>query len=390
LKIKASAADALQAVARRQKAPVTVTFEVTRRCNYECAHCYQEHGEQDELSTEEVKDVLRQLAEAGVLFLTLMGGEYFMRRDADEILRYAHELGFALRLKTTGHHISEKRADLLASLRPLQVEISVYGAKPAAHEHITRQPGSWKRSLRAAELLIARKVPVELKCPVMEDNVAELAALTELAASIGATYSFDPKITAIQDGDVTPVAMRMSGETLQRFYSEDFADFLDESYRDYDPQEPLRPLHHTPCKAGQQACAITPEGLVWPCNALPLEVGDLRKQRFAEIWADSEPLEEVRDLRWAKISECNRCELRSYCQRCHGMALIEEGDMQGPSLEACRHAVEVRKSLQERGMVPQSETVMPPTWDRVEKDGQHSRLSSESRGRRSRELRILA
>ena len=64
---------------------------------------------------------------------------------------------------------------------------------------------------------------------------------------------------------------------------------------------------------------------MWPCNALPLPVGDLRQQTFAEIWFGSQALEDVRQLTWASLAECNRCELRAYCQRCHGMALVEQG-----------------------------------------------------------------
>jgi hypothetical protein len=53
------------------------------------------------------------------------------------------------------------------------------------------------------------------------------------------------------------------------------------------------------------------------------------------------------------------------------MALLEQGALRGPSLEACRHAVAVRDSLRERGLIPDTETQMPPTWDRIDPDGQH-------------------
>jgi len=385
MKLHRGAADVLAERAANRGAPVTVTFQVTDRCNYACVHCYQEHVDDDELSTAEVSSILEQLAEAGVLFLTLMGGEFFMRRDADEILTRAHELGFAIKLMTTGHHIHERRAERLAVLRPIQVDMSMYGGTPGVHEAVTRHPGSWQRTLDAARRLIERKIPVLLKAPVMEHNVTDLENLAELADKIGAKYSFDAKITAMENSDQTPVGLRMSGETLGRFYrTSRMTEYLETTYADYDATKELRPLAHTPCRAGQQTVSINPRGQVWPCNALPLPVGDLRKQSFAEIWFDSDALEDVRFLRWAKISECNRCELRNYCQRCHGMALVEHGDVSGPSLEACRHAVAVRDALRERGVVPETETAMPPTWSRIDTDGQHHR-----RGVRPRGLRVL-
>lgn len=392
MKVNTGAADLLARAAYKSRAPTTVTFQVTDRCNYECVHCYQEHVDRDELDTEEVVAILEQLADAGVLFLTLMGGEFFMRRDADAILRRAHELGFAIKLLTTGHHIHDRRADFLATIRPLQVDMSLYGARPEVHEHVTRQPGSWKRTYSAARRLIERQIPVLLKAPVMMSNIDDLRALVKLAEEVGADYSFDPKITAMENGDDQPLALRMDRETLQRFYREEMAGYLAATYASFDPANPLRPLHHTPCRAGQQACSINPRGEVWPCNALPLPVGDLRRQSFQDIWFGSESLEEIRDLRWAKLSECNVCELRSYCQRCHGMALTEHGDINGPSLEACRHAVAVRDSLRERGLVPATETQLPPTWDRVDPDGQHQARAARQgnpRSRRPPALRVI-
>lgn len=376
MKLHRRAADLLAELAHRQGRPVTVTFQVTDRCNYECVHCYQEHIDRDELTFSEIERILREIADAGVLFLTLMGGEFFMRRDADDILRTAHELGFAIKLLTTGHHVHEKRADLIADMRPIQVDLSLYGSKPEVHEQITRHPGSWQRTYDAARRLIARKVPVLLKAPVMESNVSDLAELAELAREMGAESTFDAKITSMENTDQTPVGLRMRAATLRAFYRDQHngvADYLAESYRQKDPESELRPLHHTPCRAGQQAVSINPRGEVWPCNALPIACGDLRTQSFEEIWSGSTDLAEIRDLRWAKLAECNRCPVRPYCQRCHGMALLEQGQMRGPSLEACRHAVAVRDTLRDQGLIPATETAMPPTWARVDPDGQHHR-----------------
>jgi AdoMet-dependent heme synthase len=374
MKLHRGAADVLAERAQRRASPVTVTFQVTDRCNYDCVHCYQEHTAEAELSTDEIFDILGQLADAGVLFLTLMGGEVFMRPDADAILARAHELGFAIKLLTTGHHIHERRADRLAALRPLQVDMSLYAASRHIHDGVTRQAGSWERTCRAARLLIERRVPVLLKAPVMEANAGDLEALATLATDLGASYSFDAKVTGMESGDQEPVGLRMRDETLAGFYrSPRIDEYLATSFADFDPESELRPLDHTPCRAGQQAVSINPQGQVWPCNALPLPVGDLRRQSFVEIWHGSPELDEVRDLRWAKIAECNRCPLRSYCQRCHGMALLEQGEIAGPSLEACRHAVAVRDALRDSGRIPATETALPPTWDRIDPDGQHHR-----------------
>ena len=403
MKANRGAADLLAARAQREGRPVTVTFQVTDRCNYECVHCYQEHREpteakRDELTTVEIIRIFDELAAAGVLFLTIMGGEVFVRRDADEILAAAHERGFALKLLSTGHHIHDRRADFLATLRPLQVEMSLYAAGAHTHEQVTRSPGSWERTVAAARRLLERKVPVVLKAPVMEVNLDEIEGMAQLARDLGAEYSFDPKITAMENREQGPTALRMGAASVARFYAGPMGGYLSQTYGVDTPAgaavaggdaDELRPLHHTPCRAGQQSLAINPYGDVWPCNALPLPCGNLREQSFDAIWRGSTELAEVRDLRWAKLAECNVCELRTFCQRCHGMALVEQGEMRGPSLEACRHAVAVRDELRARGLVPASHVALPPTWDRVDPEGQHHLVAADGK-RRPRALRVLS
>jgi radical SAM protein with 4Fe4S-binding SPASM domain len=372
------AADLLSARAARAKAPTAVTLQVTDRCNYECVHCYQNHDQKpDELSFEEITRILGEVAEAGALFLVLVGGEFFMRRDADRILQLAHDLGFAIRLKTTGHHVTEARADFLATVRPLEVDLSVYAAGKHVHEDVTRSPGSWERTLAAARRLIARRVPVVLRCPVMQSNAGEVDALRALAAEMGAQISFDPKITAREDATLEPVTMRMDAPTLHTFYGSTMGDDLAKLFAGYDAEHRTRSgievnaVAGTPCGAGRRAVAIDPLGKVWPCSVLPVPAGDLRTQSFADVWFGSETLEEIRGITWAKLGECNTCEVRPYCSRCHAMALMEHGTMYGPSLEACRHAVATRDALRDRGVIPATETAMPPTWDRIDADGQH-------------------
>ena len=87
--------------------PLSAHLDVTYRCNERCQHCYLDHDDQGEMTTAEIKDILDQLAEAGVFFLTLSGGESLMRRDCFEIIEYARSLMFNVKLKTNAVLIRE-------------------------------------------------------------------------------------------------------------------------------------------------------------------------------------------------------------------------------------------------------------------------------------------
>src|SRR6202795_4439016 len=90
--------------------PLSVQLDLTYRCNERCVHCYLDHEDHGEMTTSEIRDLLDQLAEAGVFFLTLSGGEILMRKDFFEILEYARSKMFCVKLKTNGVLIGEKEA----------------------------------------------------------------------------------------------------------------------------------------------------------------------------------------------------------------------------------------------------------------------------------------
>src|SRR5271163_3107511 len=91
--------------------PLSVQLDVTYRCNERCIHCYLDHDDHGEMTTAEIRGLLDQLADAGVFFLTLSGGEVFMRMDFFDIVEYARSLMFCVKIKTNAFMIREKEAD---------------------------------------------------------------------------------------------------------------------------------------------------------------------------------------------------------------------------------------------------------------------------------------
>src|SRR6266850_6013656 len=136
--------------------PMSALFELTFVCNHACSFCYNCPTGQREMNTSEVVDALRKLAEFNILYLTLTGGEPLVRKDFFEIARAARELGFALRIYTNGFLIDEPMARRIKEIaNPIEMEISIHGARPETHERLTCVPGSLQRVLDAAKHLSA-------------------------------------------------------------------------------------------------------------------------------------------------------------------------------------------------------------------------------------------
>jgi len=102
--------------AQRLGIPLGVQFDLTYRANERCVHCYLDHDGRDEMTTAEIKDLLEQMAEAGVFFLTFSGGEIMMRRDFFEIVEHARRLSFCVKLKTNAVMVRQSEADRIQAL----------------------------------------------------------------------------------------------------------------------------------------------------------------------------------------------------------------------------------------------------------------------------------
>jgi radical SAM protein with 4Fe4S-binding SPASM domain len=89
-----------------------------------------------------------------------------------------------------------------------------------------------------------------------------------------------------------------------------------------------------PCSAGHTACYISPYGDVFPCVAFPLPCGNVRKQKFLDIWQNSHQLQDVRSIRAKDLPTCSTCAHVGTCSRCPGLAYLQ-GDMRGPSTADC-------------------------------------------------------
>jgi MoaA/NifB/PqqE/SkfB family radical SAM enzyme len=316
-------------VASRTHIPLSVLFEVTHRCNLGCQHCYLTEGPvgrpaptREELTLDEVRRALDQLARAGTFFLTLTGGEVFMRRDFIEILAHARARNFSVTIFTTGTLLTPAMATEIADLHPLSVEVSIYSARPEIHDRVTKIPGSHARSLRALRLLRECGVIILIKTPLMSLNSGECRGIVELAEELGAGYGFDPMLVPRRDGNLMPIALGASRDELRAFFSDPV---LAKEF--HQPVRCLPQRGEEICGTGRRTCMISPYGDVFPCGVHPVPAGNLREQSFDEIWNGS-PL--LRDLRTKTTDDLRNGARSRPGFRCSALALIEDGDFLGP------------------------------------------------------------
>ncbi|MBI3663801.1 MAG: radical SAM protein [Acidobacteria bacterium] len=318
--------------------PLNVHFDVTYRCNERCVHCYLDHSDHGEMTTGEIKRVLAELAEAGTLFLTFSGGEIFLRHDFFELLAHARKLRFDVTLKTNALLITEERAALLKQLGVRRIQISLYSADAAIHDAITKVPGSFERTLEALRFCQVQGLLVKISCPLMKQNIGAWREVRALADALGVTYIMDPTITPMMDGSRDTLAMRLAPSELLPVLKDPIFNPPAAAPVKTEGADMAVAYDNIPCSAGHNSLYISPYGDVYPCVQMPLATGNLREKSFTEIWYGSAKMQRVRDIKESELAICRSCAIRNHCQRCPGLAFMEDGGLTGPSARACELA----------------------------------------------------
>jgi radical SAM protein with 4Fe4S-binding SPASM domain len=334
-------ANALQEITIRnwsRAVPMSALLEITFVCNHACSFCYNCPTGQKEMTTAEIFDALQKLADFNILYLTLTGGEPLVRKDFFDIARRARELGFAIRIYTNAYLIDEAMAKRIKEVaNPVEMEISIHGARPETHEKLTCVPGSLQRVINAVRHLTAQGIKVNLKCPITRDNQEEVLDMYALTQELGVTIIFDPVITPRDDGDKDPLGLMATDDFLRRYWS-------DPAYagprRELVPKPRVDAPGEAVCGSGRSSLAIDPYGNIYPCVQLRRSAGNIKTlPTLKEMWHTSPVLNEVRrtavEVAQVVLKQVN---VGSQCNFCMGVAELQTGDLKRLYPQAAKNA----------------------------------------------------
>ena len=334
--------DDLRARAYRTATPITALLELTKRCNLRCWHCYVA-GDQAELSTERWVEVVGELADEGCMKVGLTGGEVALREDLLVIASAVKRQRMALTVLTNGTCFSEDDIVELAALRPTLVSVSLYAASADVHDRVTGTDGSFERSVRTLRRLRQLGVACRVACVLMKENLSQYGDLIDLAKSMGCSFMFDPTVGPRADGDTSPLAHRVSGDLLTRFYLDDVVTQATKEGRLALHPGSLPAGTTLGCSAGFTGLFVEATGQVRPCLGLDPSFGTVADRRFADVWRGVEARDYRRTMNGSRV-ECQECGLLPLCSTyCARIASAEDGNPHGKSARACEMAAMVQK-----------------------------------------------
>ncbi|MCU1397729.1 MAG: hypothetical protein JWN62_838 [Acidimicrobiales bacterium] len=302
-------------------APICLTWELTYACNLQCVHCLSSSGQRDprELSTAEAKQVLDELRDLQVFYINIGGGEPMVRRDFFEILEYSISQGIGVKFSTNGAFIDFDKAQRLAAMDYLDIQISLDGTDAVTNDAV-RGAGSYDMARRAMDNLQAAGFgPFKISVVVTRHNVDQLDEFKALADSYGAQL----RVTRLRpSGRGADSWHDLHPTNAQQRQIYDWLLAHGENVLTGDSFFHLNALGDEPlpglnmCGAGRVVCLIDPIGDVYACPFVihdEFKAGSVRDDGgFAKVWKQSELFLELREPQSA--GACSSCGSYDACQ----------------------------------------------------------------------------
>jgi radical SAM protein with 4Fe4S-binding SPASM domain len=265
----------------------------------------------------------------------LTGGELALHEGWEQVAALARRRRMMVTLMTNGTLWDENDWQLVGSLRPRRVCISLYAANAEVHDAITGLDGSFRASVATLVGLRKHGVRCRIGSVLMPENLTEVPALRQLAERLECEFLFDPTVQPCDDGSKGVLAHRVNRDDLATFYSDQVIAARSREGRIVlsSGKPPTREPRN--CGAGVTGAFVSASGDVAPCMGFTPPFGNIVTESFQRIWTGSRA-QEHRRLMSLPLESCSACDIKDYCTtRCPRLALVEDGDLSGPSQRAC-------------------------------------------------------
>ncbi len=311
----------------RQKRLLSMEIEFSRRCNFRCPYCYVPWKEQfeDELSLEEIRDVILQARNLGAGKIIVLGGEPSIYPHLPDLIRFMRDNGLMVEMFTNGSGVSD---DLVRILYEQQVRVVL--KMNSLDEGLQNRLSGNRQAFRIIHTALSRLRAVgypskdhflAVSSIICRQNIAELPNLWRWLREQSIVPYFE--IITPQANAILNEWLFVAPPELERF----FRTISDMDRRLFGQTWEIQPpLVGNKCMRHQFSCLVTAKGDVQPCVGITISLGNVRSGSLAEILAGSTLLQDLRNYRRTIKGPCGTCDRAHECYGCRGAAFQITGD----------------------------------------------------------------
>jgi radical SAM protein with 4Fe4S-binding SPASM domain len=307
---------------------LSLELELSRACNLRCIYCYAESGTPlaNELSLPEILDAVDQAVALGAKNIIILGGgEPLLYPHLFEVIDHILAKGVTADLFTNGTLISEEVAAKLFK-RKISIVLKQNSRDPEVQDLLAGKPGSFAAIETGLNNLLKTGYPDDhhklgVETIVCRQNIEEIPELWRWARKQGIipyveTMTMQGRAKDNLDLEVSTEKIRFLFEKLAVIDEQEFGN----TWR------PHPPLAASQCARHEYSCTVTSTGEINPCPGVNISVGNIRQSSLQDIIAQSQVMQDLRNIRQTIKGQCGKCELKNNCYGCRGHAYQMSGD----------------------------------------------------------------
>jgi radical SAM protein with 4Fe4S-binding SPASM domain len=323
--------------ARIQPQIERIFMEVTSRCNFYCKHCYMSAHQQvdttDEMTLDEIKDIISWANNSGVFRIDFTGGELFVRKDVKEILKFAAEKLMITNIFTNGYSLNTETCKFLSELGNVKIVfISIDDIDPEKHDAFRGKVGSHAKIIEGIACLKSLGMRVVVNITLNEENSGRIKQVIDYCRnSIGVECRVEG--SKISPELIIETMDYSIGDMLGHMPDDDLT--LDEGI--YEPS----------CGVGHSMLYIRANGELCLCPTLSSResdefyLGNIRTHDIKDVWQNSQKVKAFRDNQ-CKMSDCK------YMEKCRGgcrsRAYLQKSQMNDVDQIVCDYFAKIHSS----------------------------------------------
>ncbi len=354
--------DQIQLRAIQQRRPLSCTMELTYRCNFHCRMCYVRMTDEQAApygrlrTVEEWLDMARQMRDAGVLYLTLTGGECTGYPGFEKLYEQLVKMGFRITVMTNAGAYTDSIREVFRRYPPNNVGITLYGGSNETYEIVTGDPKGLDKVVENIRFFQSIRVPIGLNFTVIRQNVLDYPKVGKLCQELGLRYTLITDITGhrydpswsdalecrlspaerVCIGCHTPEETALALENAKELEKE-LINFREPEA----PKEPIPPIQDA-CIGSSTGCGIYWNGDMQTCISLsgyrsknPFEVG------FETSWAQ---LKAAQEETFTRPAICQACSMAEDClHNCAGRRFEGTGSPHETDPYTCQYTYLLKK-----------------------------------------------
>ncbi len=320
------------------KAPLTINWAVTNRCNFKCRHCYSRTDPSEELEANTLFTCIEKIVKAGVLSINFGGGEPLLRKDLLEIASFSSGKGLRVSMNSNGYLIDRARARSLKAAGFSKVGISLDSHVRVVHDEFRGIKGSHQKAVSALAFLQEAGIKTSISTVICKINHTSVQELIEFAQNHGVHQLNFHNFKCSGLGYSNKDELDLSAIEWKEFYLNAMKAKQQVKGLEISLDDPI--IASLGMKTGTDSLVkgsvcgklslnIKSNGDITPCGFIPIVIGNIVTDDLKHVWDNSTVLDKMRNKK--PTGKCASCNSYDECLGgCSARALALTGDFNNP------------------------------------------------------------